>query len=148
MAYSAVTIAQWFVNRAIQDVEACGGEYMTHLKLQKMLYYAQGTHGAMRDKKLFEEDIINWAHGPVVEEVYQEYKKYKDGGIDKKTVGLIFDVETNAILKEVYHVFGRYSAWGLREMTHSEEPWKKTSRNELIPYEVIAEYFKREIITA
>jgi len=146
MAHQAKRIAQWFVDRAIRDVEMNGGEFMSHLKLQKMLYYAQGCNGAMYDERLFDEEIVNWAHGPVVEEIYQIYKTYGDKGINKKTGGVIFDTRINAVLEEVYDVFGRFSAWGLREMTHEEDPWKNTQRGKTIPYDTIVDYFKREVI--
>jgi uncharacterized phage-associated protein len=46
--------------------ESCG-EDLTHLKLQKLVYYAQGFHLGLFDKPLFEEPIEAWAHGPVVQ---------------------------------------------------------------------------------
>lgn len=68
--YKAVDIANWFIKRAIQDVQTNGGEYITHLKLQKLLYFAQGCYSAMEGKPLFKEKIYAWAHGPVVSAIY------------------------------------------------------------------------------
>lgn len=116
--------------------------------LQKLLYYAQGCYLAMKDKPLFNENILAWEHGPVVNEVYQEYKQNGSNPIvfdepyDIKKV----DNETRAILEEVFDVFGQYSAWKLREMTHEEAPWKETVRNDVIDREKIKDFFKKEYI--
>ncbi len=143
--YKAIDIAQWFINKAIEDTNENGGEYITHLKLQKLLYYAQGCYGAMRGTPLFAEKIYNWTHGPVVEALYDKFKSYGDKGITRYKVVNI-DAETEAILQEVYNVFGQYSAWGLRNMTHDEDPWKNTKSGEEITFESIVSYFKREIV--
>ena len=145
--YKAIDIAQWFINKSFEDTQENGGEYITHLKLQKLLYYAQGCYGAMKDKPLFPEKIYNWAHGPVVADLYDKFKHYGDRGITKCKVVEI-DAETEGILREVYNVFGQYSAWGLRNMTHNEDPWKNTQSGEEITFESIVDYFKREIVQA
>ena len=143
--YSAATIGQWFINKSIVDTCERGGEYITHLKLQKLLYYAQGCYGAMKGKRLFTEKIYNWTHGPVVKDLYDVLKVHKDKGITKYKKTDI-DAETEAILEEVYNVFGQYSAWGLRNMTHNEDPWKNTKSGEEITFTSIVNYFKREIV--
>lgn len=145
--YKAIDIAQWFINKTIEDTNENGGEYITHLKLQKLLYYAQGCYGAMKNQPLFAEKIYNWTHGPVVQVLYDKFKHYGDKGItDYKLVEI--DVETDGILREVYNVFGQYSAWGLRNMTHNEDPWKNTKSGEEITFNSIVNYFKREIVRA
>ena len=145
MGYTARNIADWFIQRAIKDVNECGGEYITHLKLQKLLYFAQGCYCVMKKQPLFPEKIYAWAHGPVVADLYSEFKSYGDKGITKfRSVKI--DCGTEAILEEVYRVFGQYSAWALREITHQQEPWVKTKRNEEIPLKLIQDYFRREIV--
>lgn len=144
--YSAKDIAQWFINRAARDVGDNGGEYLTHLKLQKLLYYAQGCYSAMKGSPLFKDKIYAWSHGPVVKAVYGIYSAYHDNAIDvRKEVKL--DAETEGILEEVYNVFGQFSAWKLRNMTHEHKPWKDTPQNEEIPLNKITEYFKENIVT-
>lgn len=146
MQYTARNIADWFIQRAIQDVETSGGEYITHLKLQKLLYFAQGCYSAIEGHPLFDEKIYAWSHGPVVKSLYPEFKSYKDRGITRCRKVTI-DKHTEAILEEVYHVFGQYSAWALREITHKQDPWKETPINEEIPLSLITKYFKDNIIT-
>lgn len=40
-------------------------------KLQKLLYYAQGWHLAVTDRRLFAEDLEAWAEGPVIRSVWE-----------------------------------------------------------------------------
>ena len=123
-------------------------DFITHLKLQKLLYYAQGCYLAYTKKPLFPEDILAWEHGPVVYEVYQEYKDCGSNPIifEEDYDFSCIDADTTAVLKEVFEVFGQYSAWKLREMNHREEPWKRTPKNEVIEKDLIKEYFEREYI--
>lgn len=142
--YSAKTIAKWFINRAIQDV-GMGGEYITNLKLQKLLYYAQGTCLAINDDKLFSEKIIKWTYGPVVTSVYGEYKECQDKGITK-VANVKIDNGTESILEEVYQVFGQFTAYRLSQMTHEETPWQKAEHNKEIDTEEIKAYFKQHYV--
>lgn len=141
--YSALQIAEWFLNYNRKQMNEEDAEYITNLKLQKLLYYAQGCYLALTDNPLFKEDILAWEHGPVVNEVYQKYKINGARGIqyDEKFCENI-DEQTQNILKQVYEVFGSYSAWALRNKTHQEAPWQKTIRNDIIDLGLIKKYFK------
>ena len=52
---------------------------MTNMKLNKLLYYAQGIHLARTGHPLFRDQIEAWQHGPVVPSVYQQYKEFGAG---------------------------------------------------------------------
>ena len=141
--YSVLDIAKWFlnINRAQMNFE--DSEYITNLKLQKLLYYAQGYYLARKNDPLFKEDFIAWEHGPVIRKVYDEYKKNGAKGIEyNEDFNISIDRETEIILNEVYEKFGQFSAWKLRDMTHQEMPWRTTTRNDIISKEKIKEYFK------
>lgn len=146
--YTAGQVAEWFLahNRKIMAEE--DAEYISNLKLQKLLYYAQGTYMAIVDRLLFNDPIVAWRHGPVVESVYHEYKENKSNGIvfGESFDFDIFDLETQNILKEVYDYFGQYSAWKLRNMTHAETPWVNACINGVISNDSIRDYFKKEYV--
>lgn len=81
--FSASEIARWFLARNNANVVQHEDELLTHLKLQKLLYYAQGVFLAYTGgNSLFDENIMAWEHGPVVPEVYTQYKPYGKTGID------------------------------------------------------------------
>lgn len=162
--YGALTIANWFIlknnsQREMYECEEFGAyEGLTHLKLQKLLYYAQGIHLAFTGKPLFREKIWAWRHGPVVEEVYQAFKSYGSdiidtpyGDQDEITRSISdLDGEANETLELTYNNFAIYTAWQLRNMTHEDgTPWDtviKTRGEKVIPTETIREYFLDKII--
>ncbi len=145
--YRASDIANYFVWRANSDEEF--GDNITNLKLQKLVYYAQGFHLAWYGTPLFPEPIEAWAHGPVVRPLYFQYQEYRVNPIptpeafDPSTI----DDQTRELLEEVYGVYGQYSAWGLRNLTHEEAPWKDTPPNQVIPLKDMQQYFA-DILTS
>lgn len=146
--HSASDVAKWFLshNRVAMDEEAA--EYITNLKLQKLLYYAQGCFLAITGSPLFDDPILAWKHGPVVRSVYDEYKHNGSDGIKFEDD---FDVrqftkQENSILTQVYNEFGQYSAWKLRNMTHNEAPWKETPQNQEIKQDKLKSFFEREYV--
>lgn len=165
--FSAKDIALWFLlknNAEIKEHEATNDEYevyegITHLKLQKLIYYAQGISLALHDKPLFYEKILAWTHGPVVREVYDEYcyngRNVINVKIDEQKAKLINEIENNKEASEVlnltYDNFAIYTAWQLRQMTHSDNsPWDITEKTKGLDTEIdqdlIQDYFKREIV--
>ncbi|MCD4655071.1 DUF4065 domain-containing protein [bacterium] len=139
----AMDITSYFLSCV--DEEA--GDFMTNMKLQKLLYYAQGFSLALFDKPLFEEIIKAWEHGPVVPSVYHYFKDNGSGPIKiHDPIDLEkYPKEVQDLLDEVYQVYGCYSASYLRTMTHAEPPWKNTPRNEEITHSLLIEYFKTQI---
>lgn len=140
---TATTVAEYFLSKT----EDGAGEGITNLKLQKLVYYAQGFSLAIFGHPLFEEDIEAWAHGPVVPELYRNYKIYGSESIPppSRFDDSCIDVDDASLLDEVYEVFGQYSAWKLRDMTHAEPPWTTTPTSEVIPHAVLKEYFETRL---
>lgn len=138
---AAADVANCFICRANADAEF--GDNITNLKLQKLVYYAQGFHLAWHGTPLFLDPIEAWAHGPVVRQLYFQYQAFGANpiptpeGFDPGSI----DEQTRELLEEVYGVYGQYSAWGLRNLTHEEPPWKDTPANQVIPVEAMQRYF-------
>lgn len=140
---SAQEVAKYFLYLA----EANDDQEMSNLRLQKLLYYAQGIHLALYDKVLFPERIMKWAHGPVVPEVYHRYKKYGYDpiafiGVDVEE----FSPEAREVMEEVYTVYGQFSASALRNMTHREPPWLEAEDNGALTLRSMKDYFKTRLI--
>lgn len=146
--HTASQVARWFLaHNRIVEIDG-GADSISNLKLQKLLYYAQGSSLAVTGEALFDDNIIAWQHGPVVECVYHTYKVYGSNGIpfeDDFDFSQFTD-EENELLTEVYETFGQYSAWKLRNMTHEEYPWVSTKLNDVIPTVVIKDFFKQEYL--
>lgn len=161
--YTAQDIAKWFLykNYAEQkekvasndDYEVYDG--ITHLKLQKLLYNAQGVYLAITGKQLFNDDLVAWEHGPVVKDVYDTYCVFGKNVIiipatpenNEIVRNIEADTETKNILDMVYDNFSIYTAWQLREMSHVKDgPWNKTEKNQVISIELIKKYFEEEVM--
>lgn len=141
---SASNVARYFISIA-NDEDS--GDSISNLKLQKLLYYAQGVHLALHDEPLFREPIKAWEHGPVVPEVYRDYARHGSSNIPNTRIDhSTFSEKERQTMDEVYQVFGQFSAWKLRNMTHDEPPWKDTRPNGTITHEKLKEYFKTQLV--
>lgn len=141
---SCYDAAKYFLAQASEEA----GDLISNLKLQKLVYYAQGFHLALYDEPLFPEAIEAWTHGPVVPDLYHHYKKYGAGAIPRpEDIDFsIYDEETKSLLDEVYSVFGQFAAWKLGNMTHEEAPWKLAAQNSgKITHQSLKEYFKTQL---
>jgi uncharacterized phage-associated protein len=99
------------------------GDPITNLKLQKLLFYAQGWYLALNDRALFDERIEAWPHGPVVPPIYGDFKKWGWSPIGDEIDPPQLSKEVKSHLDEVMKVFGGFTAYTLEQMTHSERPW-------------------------
>jgi uncharacterized phage-associated protein len=137
---TAKQVAEFFLEQNSYEED----ERLTNLKIQKLVYYAQGHYLGLYNKSLFNEPIIAWLHGPVVESLYFEYKQNGAEGIPipKNYDASVFDHNQIELLKEIYMVYGQYSAWKLRNMTHNERPWLETRKNREISVKLLRTYFK------
>jgi uncharacterized phage-associated protein len=139
-------VANYFIKR--QDPDA--GDLMSNMKVQKLVYYAQGFCLAITGMPLFDERIEAWDHGPVCVPLYHEYKQFEAGPIpipyDVDALS-IFSEDIHEILDMVQIYYGQFSAWKLRNLTHGEEPWMKAfakGRCE-ISHDDMRNYFKTQL---
>lgn len=116
------------------------GDGITHLKLQKLLYYVQGFAVAILGRPLFPERMEAWVHGPVVPDLYHKYKSFGNNIVDSPIGGdpEALSEEERALIDEVYEVYGQYSACKLRSLTHSEKPWQEAENKREIEITVEA----------
>lgn len=141
MAYNVLDIA----NKLLVKASNCsGGELMSNLKLQKMLYYEQGYHLAKFGKPLFEEDIEAWMYGPVVPIVYEHFSKYGSNGIEPEREEIWLEDQEEKLFNEVFIAYSPYSAIGLMNKTHQEKPWKSVpvKVGSVITKKSLTDYFK------
>lgn len=141
---TAKDVANYFLSKTREEI----GDNITHLKLQKLVYYAQGFHLAVYGTPLFDEEIQAWDHGPVVPTLYREYKEYGSApipGTNEADSMLPFTDEQLSLLDDVYEVYGQFSAWKLRALTHNEPTWTRAYPNGVITQQALKEFFKTQI---
>ncbi len=140
----------------------------TQLKLQKLVYFCYAEYLCDAGKELFTDAIYAFKYGPVVDTVYQKYKKYgykpiteEKENIDAtvselpaKSRILFAEYGTEKILSidSTLRKYGQLTAAQLVDLTHRENaPWTKTKKGTWIFYsqmklEVIRKYHKFEIL--
>jgi len=129
--YKPIDIANWFLNNIDRDA----GDLISHLKLQKLLYYSQAWALVFLKKPLFDEEFYAWAHGPVEKSVYNKFRGMGSDEIEApKRISTHIEKDEEELLKEVLRVYGEKSASTLRWLTHNEDPWK-IARGDLSPEE-------------
>ncbi|MDR2019490.1 MAG: DUF4065 domain-containing protein [Treponema sp.] len=140
---SVIDVATYILELSKQDTEDGEYELISHMKLQKLVYYCQGFHLALYDSLFFPEAIEAWTHGPVCPRLYHALKAYGASPIaaitDPDKINL--SSREKALVAMVYDNYGQYSAARLREMTHKEGPWNKTWEGCQIPDDAMKRYF-------
>lgn len=134
---------------SLNDSDA--GDLISNLKLQKLVYYTQGFSLAILKRPLFSETVEAWMHGPVVPALYHEYKEYGSGPIPVEGLNIDFDKfspDEKELIEDVFHMYGQYSAWKLRNLTHEEPTWinayDKGAYTE-ISLDSMAKYFSTQV---
>lgn len=139
MAYTAKAVANYFLQRGLdENVPICP------MKLQKLLYYAQGWHLAFTDQPIINEQIECWPYGPVINSVFQEFKEFGGNPIARKARKMVPDNSANGrffkfvfphlpdcmaeksseVLDTVWTSYKGFSAVKLSNMTHVPGgPW-------------------------
>lgn len=121
---------------------------ISNLKLLKLIYYGQAWSLAFRGRPLFPDIMEAWQHGPVTPSVYHEFKHNGDRPIARPEYHPELPEADRELLDMVYAEYGQYSAWHLRQMTHSESPWKEAYAihdNAVISMDSIARYFREKL---
>lgn len=109
---------------------------MSHMKLQKLLYYSQAWSLVWDDKPLFDAQIEAWVNGPVVRVLYAELRtQFQVSQSDiKGAEPNRLDAEERATVDAVLGHYGDRSAQWLSDLTHMEHPWR-AAREGLAPNE-------------
>jgi uncharacterized phage-associated protein len=119
--YNVHQIADWFLSQINTDK----GDTISHLKLHKLVYYAQAWHYTIFGKPLFNDRIEAWMNGPVVVALYARlHGVLKHNAIDTQGISKpSLEEHTEELLQDVFSIYGEHSGTYLEELTHSEQPW-------------------------
>ncbi len=159
--YNVLDVARYVVEYSLEK-----GTPISQIQLQKIIYYVQATFLVKKNGiPCFNEAILNWAYGPVVREVYDEFRYFGPRKIT--SIPQIHDVELDHDFKFIYNtvsfdssfildtdkrlielVVNRYGTeppFSLVEKTHSEGPWLDTQRNDEITKELLYSYYSSNL---
>jgi uncharacterized phage-associated protein len=128
MPYDARIIANYFIDLSRQDYIP-----LTPLKIQKLVYLAHGWSLVLHGKPLIRESPEAWRYGPVIPELYHEFRRFGGSVItEKANVGqqAELDEESRGLIESVWEKYKNFSASQLSTMTHEPgSAWQMTIKN-------------------
>src|ERR1700738_3701746 len=71
--YDARAVANYFLERAKAE-----GIPITPMAIQKLVYFAHGWMLAVYGRPLINQRIEAWEYGPVIRDLYQQFKRFGD----------------------------------------------------------------------
>ena len=122
MEYKAIAIANAFIEQANNGRI----NNLTPMKLQKLMFFAQSWYLKHTGMPLFEGSFERWQYGPVLPEIYHEFKRFGSSNIDnfgydmwknRQTIDY-YDSEVINFLDQIISIYGIYSGTELSWMTH------------------------------
>ena len=125
---------------------------VTHLKLQKLVFYCYGAVLAFDLEQEVGDDVRfeAWEHGPVCRTVWETYRTHGGNPIERpQGTPPSYSPRVEEVLADVLAVYGGLAPWALRQQSHLEEPWKATyaARTPGIDPATLKAYFKQRLTT-
>lgn len=116
-------VVNWFLAHTSEEVP------VTHLALQKLLYFVQSWSMAMLGEPIFCDSCQAWVHGAVYPGVYDIFKRFKYKPLPKVEEAYELSEEELIILNAVKkYYFDVYNAKALEEICHRETPYIEARR--------------------
>ena len=123
----ALTIANMLISKHQKDL------YLTNMKINKLVYFAQVECLRTRGHKLFDEPIQAWEYGPVEPSVYTAFRKYGSDRVtapaiseDHNQANSLIDLqEAKDVIQRVVDLYGPLAAFELVDYSHRNgSAWK------------------------
>lgn len=120
--YHSTAIANNILSRSFKEKN-----YISPMKLQKILYFVASEYQKATGKPLLIENFSTWAYGPVLYSVYDEFRAFKDKPIkrlardargDSRVGDETRDLDLRAALDKVWAKTRNRHAIELSEITH------------------------------
>ena len=139
MMYKPQDIANWFINRGIEDANP-----LSQAEVQKLVYFAHAWYLAFKENPLIDESFEAWAYGPVIPGLYQELKHYGRQAISRSVDPVDLDPDTEAILEEGWSKYGHLGASKLIGLTHKiGDPWDSVYEGGVMGIEIPDDLIKK-----
>lgn len=117
---------------------------ITNLKLQKLMYFVEAYYMVKNSSEpyLYESEWSAWNYGPVIPELYQEYKKFGSLPItiteEQKEKAENLPDKNKEYIESIYKILGDLSAFDLVTLTHLDgSPWSYIYKNQKYDFEDI-----------
>ena len=129
MFYDAKSIANYFLELAAES-----GQRIDPIKIQKLVYYANGWYAGHTGGPLIDEPVEAWTHGPVIASLFHEFARFGVKPIQRMAMRVIShtlvaveppeDPTLRAFLRNIWDEYGTLSEAKLHGLTHHpNSPW-------------------------
>ena len=151
---SALAVANQFIQLGIAD-----GRPVDPMKLQKLVYIAEGWSLVKRHETFLRENVEAWPYGPVVPQLYTTFKSYRAANIDRPCTlppnSPALETGDDALIREVWQQYRGLTAIELSMMTHEQgSAWDLARKaadpadaSPVIPPAFIRDEFQRRLRT-
>lgn len=135
--YNILTLADYVI-----DHVAGNGVSISHLKLQKLLYYLK-VWSLVADQPLMKAGFNKWKYGPVNSTVYRHYKVHGSQQLQPTKPGNnpFKSAKDKVLVDFILDSYCPYDALTLSTFTHRELPWLMTEESGKISDETIIDYY-------
>lgn len=145
--YTALQVMNWLREYSYQDYKSDPNiDYMTPMRAQKLLYYAQCASLALNNKPLFPDSIYKMPSGPEIENVAvfcSRRREIPKSPAARSNFELINkDACTRNLLENIYRIYGFSSALDLFTQIKSEAPWQVTPMRSEFNLDNLKEFYK------
>lgn len=123
MTVKAIDVAKWFIKNGFDSPR---NTLAGNMKLQKLLFFSQLIHVAKYEKLLFNDEMVAYENGTVVNSVRIPYRDNFSDMINKSNSfqGFKDDLEISNTLELTAKIFGHMTAQELSELNHEMESWE------------------------
>lgn len=127
MPHDPRTVANWFIQRGIAE-----GNPLTHIEVQKLLYFSHGWMLGIHGESLVSGDWEAWHYGPVLPEIYFRLNRYQGAPISELLLDASadeFSERERTILQGVYD-YRLLGTFTLVDISHDPKgPWYRVRNN-------------------
>lgn len=147
--HPSIQIANEIIQRGAMQTPP---RYFTPMQLLKLVYLCHGWMLGLYARPLIQENVQAWKYGPVIPELYQSLKAYRDAQVP----GLLpvnqfappLDVYESTMIDQVMQMYGAHTGISLSQITHAPNtPWSLTFQNDtlglVIPNDLIRNHYQQ-----
>ncbi|AWT27316.1 hypothetical protein Csp1_25680 [Corynebacterium provencense] len=131
-------------------------EPISTMKLQKLVFLSHAWHLAFTDEPLVSEAFEAWRYGPVSRSLYRQHRQEREVNAIDAGDPTRLSAKGKIIVDAVVKNYGALGGIDLSDLTHKAgSPWhtvrirnnlsRDDSSRELIPDDLIKEYYKKEL---
>lgn len=154
MTYSAAKVANALMEKGLEN-----GVQFTPMQLLKLVYICHGWMLGLTGKPLVraEDQIEAWRYGPVIRNLYNETKKFKNNPVTERVSVPLeegdLDPTAENLVDQVYNIYGDWDGIELSTLTHKPGTpwhviWNNQSSEKLIPNNIIQQHYAAKASSA